>query len=166
MDTSFKPLHCSSDILIRVPLRFRYKTFGLSDNKAIDRLKQKILGERQPNDVFPTVDSLFGMDPDEIPIHEFTHGEENEWFFFTTELRDQQHVTKNGYWRAGNLTCKIKEKESQSVIGLKRIMVFCSEPNRTKSKWSIHEYTLNANAFKDTELELDDSIKNKVMHLV
>ncbi|KAH7857491.1 hypothetical protein Vadar_013337 [Vaccinium darrowii] len=146
---------------INLPVGYK---FCPPEDVSVMYLKMKILNEELPADVIPTVDIYSCPDPSQIPFSEFTHGPENEWYFFTNRREENRIQTTNGWWE------EIEDGEvyndDDEIIGFTKILEFsCPDDTEKEQKWYIHEYRANPASFTAAELA-DDSVKEKISNFV
>ncbi|CAH8292964.1 unnamed protein product [Eruca vesicaria subsp. sativa] len=89
-------------------------------------------------------------EPWELPAEKAKMGEK-EWYFFT--LRDRKYptglrtnrATEAGYWKATGKDREIKSSKTNSLLGMKKTLVFYKgrAPKGEKSCWVMHEYRLD-----------------------
>ncbi|CAF1934548.1 unnamed protein product [Brassica oleracea] len=88
--------------------------------------------------------------PWELPAEKAKMGEK-EWHFFTrrdrkypTGLRTNR-ATEAGYWKATGKDREIKSSKTNSLLGMKKTLVFYKgrAPKGEKSCWVMHEYRLD-----------------------
>jgi len=146
-----------------VPIGYK---FSPSPELSLEYLKGKILNQELPSDVIRTVDIYSCGDPHQIPFSEFTHGADNEWFFFTNKRKETRIQTTNGSWEEiGDQEISDSDDET---IGFMRTLEFSysnPEDAEKEKEWYIHEYSVNPANFTADELA-DDNVKEKISNFV
>ncbi|KAF8012533.1 hypothetical protein BT93_I0636 [Corymbia citriodora subsp. variegata] len=71
-----------------------------------------------------------------------------EWWFFCPHTPDRvKRSTPSGYWKKTGVDQKVKDRNTDSVIGNKKILVFHRGQGKKgiKTNWVMHEYHLPTN---------------------
>ncbi|XP_058201841.1 NAC domain-containing protein 54-like [Rhododendron vialii] len=142
--------------------------FSPSAEASMVYLKRKILNQKLPSDVIPTVDVYSCADPRQIPLNEFKHGPENEWHFFTNKREGNLIKTTNGCWEElEDGEDEIKDSDGGIIGFMRRLDFHYSNPKDTEKgeEWYIQEYRANPAYFTADEL-VDDNVKEKISNFV
>ncbi|XP_024180288.1 NAC domain-containing protein 1 [Rosa chinensis] len=131
-------------------------------------LINKILGRPNAFDVISTVD-VYSNSPDQLPLGNAGHFEENEWYFYTTRPNSSHFLTKDGYF-ATSMDEQIFH--NNQVVGFKQILRFYlgRPPTGMKTNWVVHEFRVNPNIFPAGKLDnvlqvkLSSFVMCKILH--
>ncbi|KAA8530429.1 hypothetical protein F0562_005138 [Nyssa sinensis] len=125
-----------------------YKFCPTDTEIVIHYLKRKILDQQLPADIIPTAD-VYSKNPRELPLSKFKYSVDNEWYFFSTRLKDNRFTTgyrytTDGYWHS-ILNENILDEDDEVIIGFVEMLTFYERKplQVTKTNWLMQEYRIS-----------------------
>ncbi|KAG6632792.1 NAC domain-containing protein 83-like [Carya illinoinensis] len=149
----------------RLPPGFRFQP--TDEELVFNYLKNKVFSCPLPASIIPDQIKVWEYDPWDLPSGNW---EQDMYFFSHKEAKYQnsnrtKRTTNSGYWKATGSDKKIVSSKRDSVMGMKKTLVFYrGKPSQGfKSDWIMHEYRLvdsgtTACILSHDELQYDNSI--------
>lgn len=133
-------------------------------------LMEWILGLPLSSNMIKEMDMMQQLDPQQLPLDEFTYCRKNEAYFITpTKERNTEGsrtilMTTSGYWKASKEEGPVYN--SERIVGYKKTFVFYqgNEPAGEKTFWRMNEYRVSSDMIPADAL--DEDVRSKIEQYV